>query len=63
MAKVYKNLFEKCKDKKVKTSKGSNMKEKYLGVRTHDMTVVFKLVPWIQWSAFPGSIKIAKLFL
>lgn len=47
MAKVYKKLFEKYKDEKVKISKGSNMKEKYPGVRAHNMTVVFKLVSWI----------------
>ena len=30
MRKVYENVFEKYKDEKVKTSEGSNIKEKYL---------------------------------
>ena len=40
MKKVYKNVAGKYKDEKVKTRKGNNIKEKYIGARPHNMTVV-----------------------
>ena len=37
MQKVYKNVFKKYNCEK---SKGNNFKEKYLGIRIHNMAVV-----------------------